>query len=156
MFLHYLDAIGDGTTGEIVVEPIHVAADIGDAGMQAKRLGDEHAALFIEGEADGICEHRLGGPQADFQVLRHAEARDGLFALVGRAVDFRLVGLVIGRREVEQCGARGAEEQQGQSKEAVHEDISSLDGRVSDPSTRQAKSFYMKLTERSAKSNRNS
>ena len=28
------DAVGDGAAGEVVVEPVHVAADVGDAGVR--------------------------------------------------------------------------------------------------------------------------
>ena len=63
------DAVGDGAAGEVVVEPVHVAAVVGDARVQPERLGDVASPLLVEAEADGVGQQRLGGPEFDFQRL---------------------------------------------------------------------------------------
>ena len=98
------DAVGDGAAGEVVVEPVHVAADVGDAGVQAKRLGDVEAVLLVEAEADRVGQHRLGGPEIDLEAGGDADALQGQLAFVGSESDLRLVGRFAGRRGGNQEG----------------------------------------------------
>ncbi len=117
--LQHGDAVGDGAAGEVVVEPVHVAADVGDAVVEAEGLGDVEAVLLIEGEADGVGDQRLGGPEIDLEAGRDLDAFLGLHPLVGGGGDFRLVGLFggDGRGRREQAGAGGAEENGGGEQE---------------------------------------
>src|SRR5262249_12597901 len=78
---HHGEAVGDGAAGQVVVEPVHMPADVGDAGVQSVGLGDVTAAFLVEGERHRVGEQRLGGPQVDFEPGRHAELGDSLLAL---------------------------------------------------------------------------
>ena len=91
------DAVVDGAAGEVVVEPVHVAADVGDAVVKAEGLGDVEAVLLIDGEADGVGEQRLGGEEIDLEALGDLDAFLRLHPLVGGGGDLRRVRLV-GRR----------------------------------------------------------
>ena len=121
--LHHGDAVGDGAAGEVVVEPVHVAAVVGDAVVQAERLGDVEAALLVEGEADGVGQHRLGGEEIDLEAVGDLDALLGLHPLVGGRGDFRLIGRRAGsvsdrrRSDGEQAGAGGAQNDDGGEEE---------------------------------------
>jgi hypothetical protein len=82
VLFHHGDAIRDRSVGEIVVEPVHVTADVGHAGMQPIGFGDVEAALMIDAESNGIGEKRFGGDQLDLETFGHSEALDRGFALV--------------------------------------------------------------------------
>ena len=95
-------AVLDGAAREIVLEHPHVVADIEDAGAVAVGLGDEDAALFVEVERHGIREHRLGGPEFDFEAGGDLHALDGLRGFVGGGRD---VGRGVTRAGVEDLAA---------------------------------------------------
>ena len=70
-------------------------AIVGDADVQAKRLGDVAAAFFVEAKRDGIGQQRLGGPQIDLELVGRAHAWDRLEPFRRRALDFLGVGVGI-------------------------------------------------------------
>ena len=87
------DAVFDGAGGEVLVEPIHVAADVEDAfvkaiggadGGVAVGFGDEDAAFFVDVKGDGIGEHRFSGEEFDFPAGRDFEALHGGLGFGGR------------------------------------------------------------------------
>src|SRR5207247_1440309 len=86
------DAIFDAAAGEVLIEPIHVAADVEDAFVEAIGrtdcgvaigFGDEDSALFVDGEADGIGEHWFGGEEFDLEAGWDVEAFHGDFGFAG-------------------------------------------------------------------------
>ncbi len=54
------EAVVDGAAGEVVVEPVHVAADVGDAVVQAEGFDHVEAAVGVDIEGDGVGEVGLG------------------------------------------------------------------------------------------------
>ncbi len=114
-------AVLDGAARELVLEHPHVVADIEHAAAVAVGLGDEDAALLVEGERDRVGEHRLGGPEAGLEAGGQTHAFQGLLALVGgrRDVGCGLAGAGIAdaaaiRRAVLVVGIGGAERGGGQ------------------------------------------
>ena len=96
-YLRYIaHAILDGAAGEVVVEPVHVAAIVGDAVVETKGLGDEAAALVVKGEADGIGQQRLGRPQGRRQPWSETKTFDGQLPLGRRPGNGRGKGLLPG------------------------------------------------------------
>ncbi len=112
--LHHGDAVVHGAAGEVVVEPVRVAADVGDAVVEAEGLGDVEAVLLIDGEADRVGDHRLGGEEIDLETVGDLDAFLGLHPFVGGRGDFRFVRLVGGGRcDGEKAGAGGAQDDDG-------------------------------------------
>ncbi len=74
----------------LVVQPAHVVAVVRHAVLNAERLGDETAALFVEAEGNRIGEHRLGREQFDSESAGHADARHGLPRFIGSRGNFWL------------------------------------------------------------------
>ena len=108
--LEHGDAIFDGATSEVVVEPISMAANVGDAGVKAKGFGDVEAILVVNGEADGIGKQRLSGPEIDFEAGGNLDAFLRLFPLIGGGVDFRMVRLGLRSGGDERAGHDNAHE----------------------------------------------
>src|SRR5437016_1270262 len=55
--------VGDGAASEIVVEPVHMSAVVGDAMKYPERLGDVAAPLLVEAECDRVGQQWLGSKQ---------------------------------------------------------------------------------------------
>jgi hypothetical protein len=81
----HLGAFGDAAEGEVIVEPIEMAADIKDAfvitesgtdsGM-AMRFRHVEVAEVIDSEGDGVLQERFGGEEFGFETGREAELVD--------------------------------------------------------------------------------
>ncbi|MBK7999587.1 MAG: hypothetical protein IPK15_12945 [Verrucomicrobia bacterium] len=88
---HVGNTLLDGLYREFLVEPVHVATDVGDTRVQAERLGDVEATLLVDAESDRIREVRFGGGQFDLEPLGHAEAFQCQFAFIGRGLNRRRI-----------------------------------------------------------------
>jgi hypothetical protein len=81
----HLGAFRNAAKGQVVVEPIEMAADVEDAfviaegradsGM-AMRFSDVEISLVIDGEGDGILEERFGGEEFGFESRGEAKLLD--------------------------------------------------------------------------------
>ena len=80
--LHDLDTFVDRGAGEFLIQPVHVTANVRDAGVQTERFSDVEPALLVDGKADRIGQERLGSEELDLEPLGHAEAFDGRLAFV--------------------------------------------------------------------------
>jgi hypothetical protein len=98
--------------GEVVVQPIHVAADIGDAIVEAEGFGHVEAAFLVDGKANRIGQQRLGGEEFDLEAFGHAEAFDGSLAFIGGGSDLRRRIRAAGN-EFGRWGANGQHENRG-------------------------------------------
>jgi hypothetical protein len=103
---HHLDPVGDGAAGQVVVQPVHVLADVGDAGVQAEGLADVDAPARIQRDRHGIGDQRLGRHELDVESFGNAEGGERLPRLVGGELDARIgpastldLGLVLEARE---------------------------------------------------------
>ena len=102
-------AVGDGATGEVVVDPAHAAADVEGAGAESMGLDDEDSALLVEREGDGIDEIGLGGVEVELKPL-------------GRTKAFRrLLGLGVGLLLLSVCDGR--ENQGADQRGSPHPDL---------------------------------
>ena len=88
------DAIFDRPTREVVVEPVHVVADVVDAALETIRLGDVHLALVRHVHRDGIREVWLRGPQLHREAVGRLHARDRRGSIARGGSHVGLVGLV--------------------------------------------------------------
>ena len=68
--------------GQLGVQPVHVAADIRDASVQAKRFHHKKSAQLINVERHGIGQMRLGGEQIHAQPFGHLKTFDGQLGLL--------------------------------------------------------------------------
>ena len=90
MPLHLGQTVVHSARGEFFIQPVHDAADVVHAGVEPKGFADIRPALFIEGERDGVGEHRFGRPETDFQAGRDLEFPDGQFGFIrGRGYERR-------------------------------------------------------------------
>ncbi len=95
VLLVHRDAVGHRARGDVLVEPIHVVADVRHALVVAEGLRDEEtrfAADPVGVEADRVREQRLGGEELDLEAGRDLDARERGLALVGGGRDLGLVG----------------------------------------------------------------
>ena len=67
-FLVHVHTIGDRLAGEVGVEPVHVSARVGHAGIRAKCLGDIDDSFLIDTEGDRIGQQGLGREQLDGEL----------------------------------------------------------------------------------------
>jgi hypothetical protein len=82
-----------GAGGEIFIEPIHVAANVGDAGVEAEGFGEVNAAAFVDVEGDDVGGVGFGSDEFGFEPGREFEGTNGILAFVGGGGDFRLASL---------------------------------------------------------------
>src|SRR5262249_34863148 len=62
--------------GKVVVEPVVMAADVGNTGVEAKGFDDVEAVVPIDAETNGIGQHWLGGEETDLQPGGNTDALD--------------------------------------------------------------------------------
>ena len=109
VFVIHFHAIGDGPTGKVVVEPVHMAPDIGHTGMMTECFGEVESILPIDAESHRVRQHRLACEQLDGQARRDSELFDGELAFVGRPFHLGRVGFILFRRDAETREAEGKE-----------------------------------------------
>ena len=88
---HKGDAILHGLAGEVVVQPIHVTANIGDAIMQPKHFHNKATSLFVDVKRDRVRQQRFCREQIDVESLRHTKALDRILRFVGGGRDVGVV-----------------------------------------------------------------
>ncbi len=88
---HHRNTIGDGAIGQIIIKPIHVATDIGDAGVQAVGFGDIKPSLVINAKRDRVGEQGFGGEESNLEAFGNAKALNGQFGFVRSRRDNRRV-----------------------------------------------------------------
>ena len=88
---HVGDALLDRLHREFLIQPIHVPADVGHAGVEPKGFGNIEASLLVDAESNGIGEQRLGGGEFDLETLGDAKTLEREFGLVRRGLNLRRV-----------------------------------------------------------------
>jgi hypothetical protein len=113
VFLVHGHAILDGAASQLGFEPafgLQVAAVVDNAAVEPERLDDIDSALFVEAEANGVGDHRLGGDQAGLGPDGQSNAFECFHRLAGRPRDFGLVGLLCGRCDEERGCEKGRQD----------------------------------------------
>jgi hypothetical protein len=105
------DAVRDRQTREIRVLPLHVAARVEDAIVDAERLGHVEAAFAVDREGDRIAEVRLGGHEIAHEARRELEALDLVLRLVAGRRDHE--GRLLGAGRSVVLGNGGSAESEG-------------------------------------------
>ena len=84
---HHHEAILDGLAGEVLVQPVHDAADVGHAAPGAEAFDDEDAAIVGDVKGHAMGDVGLGGEELALPALGDAEPFEEAFALVGGGGD---------------------------------------------------------------------
>ena len=87
--LHHHQPVVDRLAGQVLVEPVHDAADVGHAAPRPETLGHEDAPVIGHVEGHAVRHVGLGRPQLGLPALRVGEPFDRPFALVGGGGDGR-------------------------------------------------------------------
>ena len=89
-FNHHGPTIANGSTGQIIIEPIHMAANVRNTGMNSKAFHDIGPTLVIDGKGDGIGQMRFRGKDRTGIPGRNLKACDGFLRLLGGGFDIHL------------------------------------------------------------------
>ncbi len=117
-------AVGHGLRGHVDVEPVHVAAVVGDAVVEPKRLGDEEPPTLVDAERHRIGQVRLAREQFELQAGGQADRLRRHRRLGRRPRHLRLVKLVVApRRGHRDDQTRG--ERRPPGSRSLHEFVSS-------------------------------
>ena len=89
--MHHRETILDGAGGDVVIEPVHVAAIVQHTAEQDSAclaspflpvaLTHIPASLFIRRKCDTVCELRLIGPKLDLHSLVVSKSLDGIVSV---------------------------------------------------------------------------
>ena len=80
--MHHRQTVIHRLAGEVLIEPIHDAADVGDSSPCAETFGHEDAAVVGDIESDAVGDIGFGSPEFGLPTRRVSEAFDGAFGLV--------------------------------------------------------------------------
>ena len=80
--LHHCQTVIHRLAGEVLIEPVHDAPDVGDSPPCAETLCDEDAAVISDIESHAVGDIGFGCPEFGLPTSGVSEALDGAFGLV--------------------------------------------------------------------------
>ena len=87
--LHHCQTVIHRLAGEVLIEPVHDAPDVGDSPPCAETLSDEDAAVISDIESHAVGDIGFSCPEFGLPTRRVSEALDGAFGLVRGGCDRR-------------------------------------------------------------------
>ena len=87
--LHHCHAVIHRLAGEVLIEPVHDAPDVGDSPPCAETLSDEDSAVISDIESHAVGDIGFSCPEFGLPTRRVSEALDGAFGLVRGGCDRR-------------------------------------------------------------------